>query len=564
MKNYPTLGYHFLKMAGLVIISFSLSSFNLNTGLEELATARFANPQIVAQSFKITEGSSSGTSVGIVMASDDGTIVNYTIIQASFLKSSNPPPSDSDQDPAYNAMQVFQINADTGEISVNNPKYLLSGLGPVELIVKVQDNDGDTSQATITIEVEDIEVTISQTYSINWQKRKDHPNGHAEATGGTAGGKLYVFGGFGPNYAPKADVHVYDPSNNTWTQLTNMPPMATNSGAGGATHMGWTTDGTDIYIAAGYAANTKGTGQQFGSTRVYRYNVASNDYTELPQFPVERAAGELDFINGKLYFVAGTNRPRNEDQGDLLILDLSNLQAGWTYGSPMPNPRNHLGTAVIDSKLYVLGGQKEHDDELVPQDDVHRYDPVTDEWTHVTDMPQPFNHIHSSVFPYGDYIFTVCGQINHGGGSHNEVYAYNTVTNKWAQFTNYPSKRFSVVADVINGRLFASGGNGAKGTFAAFLPEQLLKTEIVENKSDLKFFKLFPNPVEQQLNIAIEKSAHAKKLEIVDISGCLLQTYTLKEGNQNFVISVENLPQGLYIFRLKTDKGNTTQKFIKI
>lgn len=80
------------------------------------------------------------------------------------------------------------------------------------------------------------------------------------------------------------------------------------------------------------------------------------------------------------------------------MLNLATNASSWTQLAMMPNPRNHLGSAVYNGKIYVFGGQKEHDGKLVPQDDVHMYDPATNTWTHVTDMPRAFNHIHGSVF----------------------------------------------------------------------------------------------------------------------------------------------------------------------
>lgn len=107
----------------------------------------------------------------------------------------------------------------------------------------------------------------------------------------------------------------------------------------------------------------------------------------------------------------------------------------------------------------------------MPQDDVHRYDPATDTWTQMADMPQPLNHIHASVFVYGDYIYSIGGQIVHNATPYASVYAYNPATNTWSQFTDLPAKRFSVVAGGIDGKLYASGGNNSRTTYMANLPD---------------------------------------------------------------------------------------------
>jgi N-acetylneuraminic acid mutarotase len=432
-------------------------------------------PMINSQTFSIVEGSPTNTLVGTVVATDsDGSIVNYEITAAQFLINPPMPASNSSSDTQYNPMNIFSINATNGQLRVNNPKYLLNVLGPIQLTVRVRDNDGLTATANVTVNVLDMTVSIAQNYSLSWATAAAHPNGHNEATGGVTGDKLYVLGGFTSTFAPKKVVHVYNPNTNTWTKLADMPPLSVSTTHGGATHMGFASDGTDFYIAAGYAANASGTGQVFGSTRVYKYTVATDTYQELPQLPINRAAGELEYIDGKLYYFGGTNTARTTDQGNLYMLNLATNASSWTQLAMMPNPRNHLGSAVYHGKIYVFGGQKEHDGKLVPQDDVHMYDPATNTWTHVTDMPRAFNHIHASVFTYGEYIFTVGGQINHNAGTYRDVYAYHPTTNTWIRFTDIPAGRMSPVAGVIDGKMYVSGGNNSKTTYVANLPSQFV------------------------------------------------------------------------------------------
>lgn len=529
-------------------------------------------PVIENQSFSIVEGSTKETTVGTVIASAEENSIKYTITTAEFMGTSNSPAGDSDQDPEYDAAAVFSLNPETGVLTVNNPKYLLAVLGPIVLEVEVTDTTGEKASATITINVTDIEVVISENIGLNWIIGTKHPQGHSEATGGALNGKLYVFGGFTANFAPKASVFALDVSANSWLRLKDTPPMANNSGSGGATHMGWTDDGTDIYIAAGYAADVSGNAQQFGSRRVYKYTVAVDRYDELPSLPIDRSAGALEFLDNKLYYIAGTNRARNEDQGDLLVLDLNDLSAGWDYLSPMPNPRNHIGSAVFDGQIYVFGGQKEHDEELVPQDDVHRYDPGTNTWKQLSDMPQPFNHIHASVFVYGDYIYSIGGQIAHNATPYASVYAYNPATNNWSRFTDLPAKRFSVVGGGIDGKLYASGGNNSRTTYLTTLPEAFLSTETVGNisKNGLNTIKIYPNPAQNSVFVSyIDSETEIIELAdfiIYDLNGRMLQKFSaesIKNGRE-YQIPISQFSAGLYMLQIKSADGNTVNKRLLI
>ena len=68
-------------------------------------------------------------------------------------------------------------------------------------------------------------------------------------------------------------------------------------------------------------------------------------------------------------------------------------------------------------------------------------------------------------------------------------------------------------------------------------------------------FKLYPNPTSD--NLTIQSTEKIETIFIFNTLGALLQT----EKTNTF--SVYNLPQGIYIAQIKTDKGTSTIRFIK-
>jgi N-acetylneuraminic acid mutarotase len=271
--------------------------------------------------------------------------------------------------------------------------------------------------------------------TITWTDLKvKYPFAISEGQSVVVNGKMYVFGGFpGDSYVPTRKLHVYDPATNTFTALKDMNK--------GLTHGGFATDGTDIYYAGGYIENGNQTGQVFGTKDVYRYNVASNTYTALPSLPEDRAAGQLAYLNGKLHYMGGTNKARTQDVGDHYVLDLSNTGAGWTTLAALPNPRHHGAVKVWGGYIYYIGGQHGHDGGLTPQNDVHRYNPATNMWEQMADMPaEPTdptkmlgrNHHGFSTFLIGDR-FVILGGQTYGYGDHatNSIFAYTPATNTW-------------------------------------------------------------------------------------------------------------------------------------
>ena len=79
----------------------------------------------------------------------------------------------------------------------------------------------------------------------------------------------------------------------------------------------------------------------------------------------------------------------------------------------------------------------------------------------------------------------------------------------------------------------------------------------VENV-ELQNLKLYPNPVKDELVIE-NGELRIEKVEICDLTGKTIYQFE----NLKNKINVSALSQGIYIVRLKTDKGTVTEKFIK-
>ncbi|MEN9521787.1 MAG: hypothetical protein RL065_164 [Bacteroidota bacterium] len=79
-----------------------------------------------------------------------------------------------------------------------------------------------------------------------------------------------------------------------------------------------------------------------------------------------------------------------------------------------------------------------------------------------------------------------------------------------------------------------------------------------------KFFKINPNPVDEILNIKFARmSDHFNLFNIIDVFGRVQLTGKIKTDNNS--ISIENLPNGIYIIRI-TESDNSiihSSKFIK-
>lgn len=285
---------------------------------------------------------------------------------------------------------------------------------------------------------------------ISWNTLTPSPLARSEAQKAVVDGKMYVFGGYTNTLIPDSTrVDVYDPNKNAWTRVSDMP-IAT-------THAGTAVDGKDIYIAGGVLGTADGK-LLTASQNVWKYNVETDAWSSMPKLPQARGAGELSVVNGKLHFFGGTGFDRFEAKGDHWVLPLDS-NTSWQPATPLPNPRNHLADAVIDGKIYAIGGQHGHNDNLVTQNSVHMWNPANpNTWTAVASLPKPVSHIAGATFVMGNRIIVAGGEVDHGG-SVSDVTAYNLLTNTWTSLTPLPAPRHSGLAGSIGNQIFYTTGS---------------------------------------------------------------------------------------------------------
>ena len=134
----------------------------------------------------------------------------------------------------------------------------------------------------------------------------------------------------------------------------------------------------------------------------------------------------------------------------------------WVTKAPMHVARSNLGVAVVNSKIYAIGGSVGNG---VVTGANEEYDPETDTWTLRKSMPTPQSDFGVEV--YQDKIYCI-------GGAVNEV--YDPATDTWEKRAPLPTPRTSFVTVVYNDRIYVIGG--MRG------PAYMRTTEVYDPVSD--------------------------------------------------------------------------------
>jgi N-acetylneuraminic acid mutarotase len=126
----------------------------------------------------------------------------------------------------------------------------------------------------------------------------------------------------------------------------------------------------------------------------------------------------------------------------------------WRKAASLPVTINHANAAVVDGKIYVLGGMTGANWAGTPKCWV--YDPAKDKWASITAMPRAEARGSAVMGVYNKTIWLASGKTGSGGESVTTVSAYDTVSGAWLTSIPGPAKHIPEGRD--------HGGGGIIGT----------------------------------------------------------------------------------------------------
>jgi N-acetylneuraminic acid mutarotase len=198
------------------------------------------------------------------------------------------------------------------------------------------------------------------------------------------------------------------------------------------------------------------------SKSVISSDLLRTGWRTLASMPTPRAEVASAVIDGKIYIVGGfTENGQNSD-----IVEVYANNNTWTAIEPMPERLDHAMAAAANRKLYVLGGWRIFGQQA--SDAMYAYDPATQRWQSMPNMPLP--RAAGAAVNIGDTILVVGGV-----GPEPEVgLAYNTVTGEWRRTAPMSAPREHLAAAVAGEKVYAIGGRwsdrGNLATLEAYDP----------------------------------------------------------------------------------------------
>lgn len=112
------------------------------------------------------------------------------------------------------------------------------------------------------------------------------------------------------------------------------------------------------------------------------YNVDDKTWTTLPNLRIPRSGLGAAFLKGTFYAVGGRNNSIGSSYDSDWVDKYNAVTEQWRPCAPMSVPRHRVGVAVMDEKMYAVGGSAGSE----YHSSVECYDPEKDRWTLVQSM----------------------------------------------------------------------------------------------------------------------------------------------------------------------------------
>lgn len=173
--------------------------------------------------------------------------------------------------------------------------------------------------------------------------------------------------------------------------------------------------------------------------------------------------------SGTLYLVGGadaTGPVATVEAYNVALRDASvaGQAAAWLPRAPLPEARTRLAVAVLDGKLYAIGGERDG----VPLATASVYDPATNAWAALPSLPEPRASLAAAGANGKLYVLggTAGGGVAAPPGLAT-LSIYDPATRQWTAGAPLPTPRSGLAAVALGGKIYALGGQDGGRSLAA-------------------------------------------------------------------------------------------------
>lgn len=309
-------------------------------------------------------------------------------------------------------------------------------------------------------------VAIFANVADGWQKVSKLPTLRFAKATPVVDDKIYLIGGInldenlGGSAPALSRVDVYDGLTNTWYRVADM--LTPRIGPRAAVFS------TDIYVFGGYirmALRNELRKKIVYTKTVEVYDTRTDTWIKKRDMPTLRRSFGTAVVDGKIYIIGGSvhNKQLGKQVSTGLVEVYDPLTNRWEQRADMPTKRGYIDVAVVDDKIYVIGGFILLEQGLGLRVDrfsrrIEEYNPKTNTWRRLPDIPT-FKYDFSTVVVDRE-IYTIGGyDLDNHDAYLDLVEVYHPAANRWRPSLPMLTPKVTVAA-VANGTIYLLGGRG--------------------------------------------------------------------------------------------------------
>jgi len=180
------------------------------------------------------------------------------------------------------------------------------------------------------------------------------------------------------------------------------------------------------------------------------YDRKTNNWTQLAPPPIYNLGPAVAACQNKIYAISGSS--------DVPIQVYDTATDTWENRTSTHETNGIVHANVVNGKIYVMGGNYMHGlGTYIPMSSNYVYDPQTDNWTKLADIPLAVGGYASAVIDKKIYIISGANALSIHWKPSNLVQIFDPATNQWKNGTSIPTPVYNAKACVI------TEASGAKG-----------------------------------------------------------------------------------------------------
>lgn len=202
-----------------------------------------------------------------------------------------------------------------------------------------------------------------------------------------------------------------------------------------------------------------GSNKEFYLRSVELYDPELNDWRDVAPLPSFRTQFAATVLNNKVYVCGGISDEDEYTSCDTYDPIMDEWNAEEEHIRDMSLDREFFGMAPVMGEIYAVSGSE-------APSSVEAYNPRTNWWRNVSDIPQKVEH--HGVTSVGHFLYVAGGRNPDTKEIYKTLFRYDAIMDEWNQLEDMPTAgKYGVqlVATTINSTdyLMAIGGNNATG-----------------------------------------------------------------------------------------------------